>query len=93
MKESRVKKFQYEGFGFPIILLDVPVKSFRGVEVPDIDFNALQRVVLKKLDHKPSPLTGKEVRFIRQSLKMTYTEFAKHFGLTRASVIKREKAS
>lgn len=92
MKEDRVDKFVYEGFGFPVVLLNVPMKKIRGIEVPDINYNALQLVLLDLLSHKPLPLTGDEIRFIRQSLKMTLVEFAKHFGVTHAAVIKWEKS-
>jgi transcriptional regulator with XRE-family HTH domain len=92
MKEERVEKFVYEGFGFPVILLNVPMKKFRGVEVPDINYNSLQLILLDMLSHKPFPLTGNEIRFIRQSLKMNLVEFAKHFGVTHAAVIKWEKS-
>lgn len=92
MKEHRVKQFQYDGFGFPLILLNVPIRNCRGVDIPDIDYNVLQRLVLEDLSYKPFPLTGNEIRFIRQSLEMTFTEFARHFGLTHAAIIKWEKA-
>ncbi|MBU6382776.1 MAG: hypothetical protein KGR16_00455 [Verrucomicrobia bacterium] len=92
MKEDRVEKFVYEGFGFPVILLHVPMKKIRGVEVPDINYNTLQMTLLDMLSHKPFPLTGNEIRFIRQSLKMTLVDFAKHFGVTHAAVIKWEKS-
>jgi hypothetical protein len=37
-----------------------------------LDFNMreLERAVFKKLITKPSPLTGKELRFLRKSLQM-----------------------
>jgi len=92
MKKNIVKQFRYEGFGFPIDLLDVPVRNIRGIEVPDINYNILQRIVFEGLSHKPVPLTGNEIRFIRQSLDMTLTEFAKHFGLTHPAIVKWEKA-
>jgi transcriptional regulator with XRE-family HTH domain len=92
MKEDKVEKFVYEGFGFPVILLDVPMKKIRGIAVPDINYNALQLILLDLLSHKPFPLTGDEIRFIRQSLKMTLVEFAKHFGVTHSAVIKWEKS-
>lgn len=92
MKEDKVEKFVYEGFGFPVILLNVPLKKIRGIEVPDINYNALQLILLDLLSHKPFPLTGNEIRFIRQSLKMTLAEFAKHFSVTHAAVIKWEKS-
>jgi DNA-binding transcriptional regulator YiaG len=92
MKEKTIEKFVYEGFGFPVILLNVPMKEIRGIEVPNINYNTLQLTVLDMLSHKTVPLTGNEIRFIRQSLKMTLVAFAKHFGVTHAAVIKWEKS-
>ncbi len=92
MKNSRIKQYEYDGLGFPIILLNVPVREVRGGLVPDIDYNLLQRSVLSTLSYKTSPLTGSEVRFIRQYLEMTLSEFANLFGVTHATVIHWEKA-
>lgn len=92
MKAKIAKKFEYEGFGFPIMLLNVPLVNIRGIDVPDIDYNLLQKAVLLYLCQKETPLSGNEVRFIRQYLEMTYTQFAKTFGVTHAVVIHWEAA-
>ena len=92
MKKNIVKKFLYEGFGFPILLLNVPIREIRGVEVPDINYNVLQKIVLEELTRKPAPLTGDEVRFIRQYFELTLVEFAKRFGVTHPAVLKWEKS-
>lgn len=91
MKKQITERFEYDGLGFPIVLLNVSMRTIRGEEVPDIDYNVLQRVVMENLSHKPVPLSGNEIRFIRQYLRMTLVEFAKHFGVTHAAVIKWEK--
>jgi DNA-binding XRE family transcriptional regulator len=92
MKKQIIAKFEYDGLGFPIILLNFPVVEVRGVLIPDIDYNQLQRNVLLALCRKPLPLTGNEIRFIRQYLQMNYTDFANRFGVTHASVIHWEKS-
>ena len=92
MRAKIAKKFEYDGLGFPIMLLNVPMVNIRGIEVPDIDYNILQRTVLFQLCQKAVPLSGNEVRFIRQYLELNYTEFAKTFGVTHASVIHWEAA-
>lgn len=92
MKKKIVAQYEYDGLGFPIMLLNVPLTDVRGVQVPDIDYNQLQRNVLLALGQKPLPLTGNEVRFIRQYLQMTYTDFANRFGVTHASIIHWEKS-
>ena len=91
MKKS-VGQFEYDGLGFPIMLLNFPLINVRGVQVPDIDYNQLQRNVLLALCRKSLPLTGNEVRFIRQYLQMTYIQFANRFGVTHPSVIHWEKS-
>lgn len=74
------------------MLLNVPLVNIRGVEVPDIDYNVLQKNVLLALCQKVTSLSGNEMRFIRQYLEMNYTEFAKAFGVTHARVIHWESA-
>jgi len=81
MERKMAKKFEYSGLGFPILLLDVPMRQVRGVEVPDVDYNILQQKVLLKLCRKPFPLTGNEIRFIRQFFELNYSEFANQFGV------------
>ena len=92
MKKNVESEFMYDGLGFPIILRNFPIVEVRGVKVPETNYNELQKHVLLALTHKPSPLTGNEVRFIRQYLEMTFSEFAKRFGVTHAIVIHWEKA-
>ena len=58
MRKKKMKKFIYEGLGFPVILRNVSVIEMQGEEVLDIDFNALQKIVLLSLCHKDIPLTG-----------------------------------
>ncbi len=92
MKKKIAAQFEYDGLGFPVILLNFPITEVRGIQVPDINYNLLQQNVLLVLCQKTLPLTGNEVRFIRQFLQMTYTEFANRFGVTHASVIHWEKS-
>jgi len=92
MKKKMMRQFEYDGLGFPVLLLNIPVREIRGVEVPDINYNLLQTNVLLALCQNTLPLTGNEIRFIRQYFEMTYREFANHFGVTHASVIHWEKS-
>ncbi len=52
--------------------------------------NKLMLVVLEALIHKPTPLTGDELHFIRSYLAMTTTEFGKTFGVSHVAVLKWE---
>jgi len=91
MKKRKIlPKVIYKGLGFPITLLNVPVKEMFGEEVYDINLNTLQIVVLGLLAHKLAPLTGDELRFIRKYCEMTSTSFGTLFGVTHAAVLKWE---
>lgn len=89
--ERKKETFIYEGLGFPIELIDTPMKKVFGEWVIDIDLDALQTFVFKGLIHKPYPLTGREIRFMRKFLEMSTTEFGENLGVTHAAVVKWEK--
>lgn len=91
MKETKTESFIYEGLGFPIRLVNVPMKKVLGEWAIDINFNALQIAVLNMLAKKPAALTGAELRFIIDYLEMSTRDFAKLFGVTHAAVLKWEK--
>jgi DNA-binding transcriptional regulator YiaG len=95
-RKSPQRKFQgklvYEGFGFPVALINVPMARARGAWTPDVNFNALSGALLEALARKPARLTGREVRFIRHSLSMTLEKFARRFGVTHPAVIKWERS-
>lgn len=90
MKKKRQKRFEYNGFGFPVVLMNVPMIKAMGVWTPHINYNKLQKLLLIALAHKPAPLTGNEVRFIRKYFEKNMEEFGKYFGITHAAVSKWE---
>lgn len=87
------KRFTYEGFGFPVVLLDVPmVKVHAGVWTPRIDYDALAKNVLLLLAQKPTRLAGSEIRFVRQHFEMTLKDFGARFDVSHPAVLKWERA-
>ncbi len=90
MIEKRLETFTYTGLGFPIELIDVPMRKIFGEWVIDINLNILQIEVLKMLIHKLTPLQAVELRFIRKYFEMTTTAFGEAFGVSHAAVIKWE---
>jgi len=90
MSETKRETTIYEGLGFPIKLIDVPMKKMFGDWVFDIDMTELQLVVLKALVYKPIRLTKNELKFIRHFLNMTTTEFGKIFGVRHSAVVQWE---
>jgi len=91
MEKKIQKTFIDEGLGFPVVLLNVPMIKIRGKWTPDINYNALSKMVLLALSEKPVKLSGDEIRFVRQHFEMTLAEFAERFGVSHAAVIKWEK--
>ena len=90
MSEKIRKNLVYKGLGFPIKLIDVPMKKMFGDWVIDVDMTELQLVVLKALAYKPIQLSKKELKFIRHFLNLTTAEFGKIFGVTHSAVVQWE---
>ena len=90
MSKAKTETIIYEGLGFPVKLINVPMKKMFGDWVLDIDMTELQLVVLKALVYKPIRLTKYELRFIRHFLNMTTTEFGKIFGVSHSAVVQWE---
>lgn len=93
MTNTKTKTFIFEGLGFPIRLINVPMKKVVGEWVLDINFNKFQLVVLDCLIRKPAPLTGDELKFMRKFLNLSTTDFGKIFGVTHAAVVKWENGN
>src|SRR5262245_6155245 len=90
MKHKIKKSYIFEGLGFPVHLTNVRMIEIRGEFVLDIDFNKLQKAVLLHLCHKKTPLTGNEVKFIREYFSYTTTAFGHLFGYSHSAVLKWE---
>lgn len=89
--EKKIKKMIYSGFGFPVVLNGVPVKMIRGNLEPIINYKTLGSEVVEALCQKETPLTGNQVKFIRQYFELSLRDFAKLFGLSHPAVLKWEK--
>ncbi len=79
---DRLEKLVIQSYGFPVILRDVPALEFHDQWMPYINWDELQAVVVRALAHKPSPLTGNEVHFIRQYIDAGPSDFATLSGGT-----------
>lgn len=93
MKNRKRETFIFKGLGFPIKLVNVPMRKMVGEWVLDIDFDELELAVLRCLLEKPAPLNGDELKFVRKYLEMTTTEFGKIFGVSHVAVLKWEKGT
>jgi hypothetical protein len=91
MKTKKVKELIDTGFGFPVRLTNVTMVHVRGEWIPRLDYNKLTERVLLVLSRLNRPLTGNEVRFVRQHFNLTLTEFAAKFGISHVAVHKWEQ--
>lgn len=91
MKNTKTESFIYEGLGFPIELIDVPMKKVFGEWIMDIDMNQFQLFIFNSLVHKTSRITGKELKFMRKFLDLSTTELGKRIGVTHVAILKWEK--
>lgn len=91
IKNKKRETFVYEELGFPIRLVNAPLKKVYGEWAFDFSMGIFQKAVLHMLAIKPSPLTGKELRFIIDYFEMSYRDFAKIFGVSHVAVVKWEK--
>lgn len=89
--EKMIKKMIYNGFGFPIVLINVPAKIVRGNLEPAINYKTLGASVIEALCQKETPLTGNQVKFIRLYFELPLREFAELFGLSHPAVLKWER--
>ena len=90
MKDKKLETFTYEGLGFPIELINVPMKKIFGEWILDINLSKLQTEVLNMLVHQPTALQAGELRFIRKYFEMTTTAFGEVFGVSHVAVLKWE---
>lgn len=90
MKNKKRETFIYEGLGFPVLLVNVPMRKVLGEWAIDINFDQLQIEALRMLAKKQTRLTGKEIRFIRHYMDMSTHEFAKELEVTHVSILKWE---
>ncbi len=90
-KQKIVKRFIYQGLGFPVILRNVPMVQIHDEWIVDINLEKLQSEVMFALCTKQTPLAGDEIRFIRKYFEWTMETFGKLLGVTHNAVIKWEK--
>lgn len=92
MEKRIVAQHIDKGFGFPVILENVPMVKVRGEWTPHINYNNLAREVLRSLIDLDGRLTGNQVKFIRLHFEMTLQIFAARFAVSHPAVMKWERA-
>lgn len=91
MNKKKIDTIIYNGLGFPIRLVNVPMRKAYGEWLLDINFNQLQIVALLMLAKQGTTLSGREITFIRHYFNMSTIEFGKLLGATHVAVLKWER--
>ena len=91
MSEKKIDTIIYNGLGFPIKLVNIPMRKAYGDWILDINFGQLQIAVLLMLAKQGTTLSGKEITFIRHYFDMSTIEFGKLLGATHVAVLKWER--
>lgn len=76
-----MKKTRYTGLGFPIALIGVKTREFRGEIIPDINHRELEDQVFKILLWLPTHFSGAHLSFVRGYMGLSQKKFATMLGL------------
>ncbi len=88
----KIKKYKFEGFGFPVIFDELPAVKVRGELVPDVDFDKYAKPLIEHICARQDvPISGNQVKFIRNYFGMSLREFAKMLNVTHQSVMRWEE--
>lgn len=90
----KIKNYEWNGYGFPVIFAELPAVKLRGELIPDVDWQEIAKPLIQFICVEQEwPFSGNQVKFIRHHLNMSLREFAKFMGVTHQSVMRWEKAS
>ena len=88
----KIKNYHWYGFGFPVIFFELPAVKLQGELVPDVDFNQFAKPLIQIMCAKQNaPLSGNQVKFIRNHLQLSLRDFAKFMNVAHQSVMRWEK--
>ena len=90
MSDKKRETFVYEGLGFPILLVNAPMRKAYGEWIMDIDFDQLQKIAMLALAKKNTSLSGREIRSIRHYLNMSTHKFAEELGVSHVAILSWE---
>lgn len=90
MTKKIVKKYIYNGLGFPIELHNVEMVMFNGEFHPKIDVRKIADSAIKSLVSQETRLTGNQIKFIRTYFSMSLRDFSEIVNESHMAVKKWE---
>lgn len=85
--EMKYETFVYEGLGFPIKIIECPMRKWGDEWLIDINMGALQRFMCEKLTQRPFLLTEKRFVFLKKFLELSTEEVEEKIGLSFDSLV------
>jgi DNA-binding transcriptional regulator YiaG len=77
----------YEGLGFPVKLIGVKTRTFRGEVLPDINHRELEDKVFQILLWMHAKMTGPQLAFVRGYMGLSQKAFANCLGIKTHSTV------
>jgi DNA-binding transcriptional regulator YiaG len=91
MNKKIIKKYIYDGLGFPIELHNVEMVMFNGEFHPKIDVRKIADLAMESLVSQRSRLTGNQIKFIRTYFSMSLRDFSEVVNESHTAVQKWEE--
>lgn len=88
-----MQKLIYRGLGFPVTLIGVKTRKFRGETLPDINHRELEDMVFKLLLWMPARFSGAHLAFVRGYMALSQKQLATTLGLKTHATISSWEAN
>lgn len=90
-KTKVTPRFEYEGCGFSITILNAPMRKIAGHWALDIDSHLIDRQVVLHLAKQSTRLTGAQLKFFRLWMGATLRDLAARLGVSHVAIHKWEE--
>ena len=78
---KKKKGYQYNGLGFPVILVGFEFEEAFGEKLPKLNHRKLEETVFKALLDSKIRLSGSQLAFVRKFMGLTQQQFAIELGM------------
>lgn len=85
-----IDRYEYTGFGFPVVIVKAPMRKIAGEWALDLDHRTMNKALALELTKSHSKLTGAQVTFLRKWAGLSMIELGKMLGKSRIAVHKWE---
>lgn len=91
LTKKNLNRYDYKGCGFPVVILNAPMRNLMGDWVLDIDPRLIDRQVALELAKSHAKLTGNQVAFLRKWSGQTMRAMGSSLSTSHVAVHKWEQ--